>query len=401
MSIKTLIQNHGRWFLGAAMGIGVFAYFLWKVPFLLLAREQSQLFLWNIDYLRECMVVPGGLAQYLADMIVQVFLNPLYGALWLAALFVIIQLMTFRLMGAPKRWYLFLLSAVPAWLMAYLWTDIHVSITLTVAVVLALAGACVLRRWRYQLQLWALVVLMPVGYWLIGPAIVLTLIPLLTCWKRLWPVGALTLWLVGCMVASARVVDYPLAQVVRGIDYYWDDDKLGTYEEMNYDMLVRQQRWAAIVNLYQAQPTESLAIRDVVSVAMWKLQQIDHQEMLSHLTLSNRTLSSISAAFLMSEVSMQIGMVNIAQRAAFEAMEAAPNYHKSARALRRLVETNMVTSQPEVALKYIAILEQTTFYRGWARRMKAMVEQPALLEQHPYYKSLKDFYEHEQDVFFY
>jgi hypothetical protein len=203
------------------------------------------------------------------------------------------------------------------------------------------------------------------------------------------------------MVASARVVDYPLAQVVRGIDYYWDDDKLGTYEEMNYDMLVRQQRWAAIVNLYQAQPTESLAIRDVVSVAMWKLQQTDHQEMLSHLTLSNRTLSSISAAFLMSEVSMQIGMVNIAQRAAFEAMEAAPNYHKSARALRRLVETNMVTSQPEVALKYIAILEQTTFYRGWARRMKAMVEQPALLEQHPYYKSLKDFYEHEQDVFFY
>ena len=401
MCVKTLIKNNGRWLLVAALGIGVLGYFLLKIPFLLLAREQSQLFLWNSDYLLERLAVPGGLAQYLSEMMVQLFLNPIYGASCLAAFFVIVQLLTYQLMGAPKNRWLFLLSVVPAVVLAYLWTNIHVSMTLTMAIILALALACVLRTVRYQVQLIVLMILLPVGYWLIGPAIVVVLIPLINSWKRLLPVGALTLWLLACLLASARVVPYPLGQVVRGIDYYWDDDKLGSYEEMAYDMLVRQQRWAAIIDMYQQQPTESLAIRDVVSVAMWKQQQIDQQEMLSHLTLSNRTLSSISSAFLMSEVSMHIGMVNIAQRSAFEAMEAAPNYNKSARALRRLVETNLVTGQSEVALKYIAILEQTTFYRGWAQRMKQMVKQPKLLEQHLYYKSLKDFYEHEKDVFFY
>lgn len=152
--------------------------------------------------------------------------------------------------------------------------------------------------------------------------------------------------------------------------------------------------------LFQQHPTESLAIRDAVSVALWQTQQIDQQEMLSNFTLSGKTLRSISSAFLMSEVGMQVGMVSIAQRAAFEAMEAAPNYNKSARALRRLVETNLITGQPQVALKYIAILEQTTFYRSWAKKMRPMAEQPELVDQHPYYHRLKEVYDNGKDVFF-
>ncbi len=112
-------------------------------------------------------------------------------------------------------------------------------------------------------------------------------------------------------------------------------------------------------------------------------------------------LKSIPSAFMMSEVAMRAGMVNVAQRAAFEAMEAIPNYNKSSRALCRLVETNMITGQTEVALKYIAILEQTTFYGGWARKMKQMVDNPQLLHNHQFYHRLKKYYENGEDVFFY
>ena len=98
---------------------------------------------------------------------------------------------------------------------------------------------------------------------------------------------------------------------------------------------------------------------------------------------------------------MQIGMVNIAQRSVFEAMEAIPNYNKSARALRRLVETNIITGQYEVALKYIAILEETTFYRGVARKMKPLAEHPEKIKDFPSYQRLKEIYDKGEDVFFY
>jgi hypothetical protein len=82
-------------------------------------------------------------------------------------------------------------------------------------------------------------------------------------------------------------------------------------------------------------------------------------------------------------------------------MEAIPNHNKSARALHRLVETNLITGQTEVALKYIAILEQTTFYRGWARKMKEMAQHPQQLDNHSYYHRLKEIYENGEDFFFY
>jgi hypothetical protein len=82
-------------------------------------------------------------------------------------------------------------------------------------------------------------------------------------------------------------------------------------------------------------------------------------------------------------------------------MEAIPNYNKSARALRRLVETNIVTGQYEVALKYISILEETMFYRGWARRMKLLAEHPEKINDHPVYHRLKEIYDKGEDMFFY
>jgi hypothetical protein len=54
-----------------------------------------------------------------------------------------------------------------------------------------------------------------------------------------------------------------------------------------------------------------------------------------------------------------------------------------------------------VALKYIAILEQTTFYRGWARKMKEMAQHPQQLDNHSYYHRLKEIYENGEDFFFY
>ena len=347
MKMKNLITTHWRILLTVLAAVTVFCLWLLKWPFLMLAREQMQLFLWNTDYLTERLVVPGGLSQYLGEFIVQFFLNPVYGACWYVVLFVAIQLLTWRLLK-----FSYLLSFVPAICFCYLWTNMNIPMTLTVGFLLILMLLNLLLPFKMAGRIIGLLVLIPVGYWLIGS------------------------------------------------DCYWSSDKVGTHEEMEYDMLMRQQQWTEISKRFQNEPSSSVAIQNAAGLALWKEQRITQPQLLSGLSLSTQSLKSVSSAFLTSEVAMQIGMVNIAQRSAFEAMEAIPDYNKSARALRRLVETNIITGQYEVALKYISILEETTFYRGWARRMKPLAEHPEKIKDYPLYFRLKEFYDQGEDDFF-
>jgi len=82
-------------------------------------------------------------------------------------------------------------------------------------------------------------------------------------------------------------------------------------------------------------------------------------------------------------------------------MESIPSHNKSGRALSRLVETSLITGQYEVALKYISILEDTSLYRTWARKMKPLAEHPQLIRQHPVYRRLQEIYQQTDDTFFY
>lgn len=355
MRVKAILAAYWQWLATAGFAVAVFCLWLFRLPHLLVAREQMQLFLWNTDYLTERLSVPGGLSRYLGEFVVQFFLNPVYGALWYAVLFVAIQRLTwclFKTNQKTKTNIMFFLSLVPAVAFCYLWTNMNIPMTLTVGFLLILLLLNVLKRFRMWIKIIGLLVLVPVGYWLLGG------------------------------------------------DTYWDSDKVGTHEEMRYDMLTRLQRWETMTRLYQERPSESLAIQNAVRLAAWRQGMVSQQELMGRLTLSNLALRSVSSAFLTSEVALEIGMTNISQRSAFEAMEAIPNYNKSARALHRLVETNMITGQYDVALKYISILEETTFYRGWARKMRAMVEHPEKIKDHPVYHRLKEAYDNGEDMFF-
>lgn len=103
----------------------------------------------------------------------------------------------------------------------------------------------------------------------------------------------------------------------------------------------------------------------------------------------------------MSDVYMQMAMVNMAQRAAFEAMESVPNHNKSGRALLRLTETNIVTGQYDVARRYIGILQQTLFYRGVVEKLNAIVKQSPEAPLPSTYAPLREAFLYTGDAFFY
>ena len=405
MNAKIIIGTNWRWMLTTVFAVAVFCFWMFELPFLMAAREQVQLFLWNSDYLMERLAVPGGLAQYLGEFIVQFFVKNVYGALWYVVLLVAVQLLTWQLMRSKQRMakssWIYLLSFIPSVILWYLACNPKIPMTPIVAVLLTLVLMNLLPK--HQKACWiAAFAMIPIGYWLLGPAVVLLALYLLfTRGSNVMLRIAPLILLVFCVVGSSWLTPYPLKQIARGVDYYWEKETMGTFEEMEYDMLMRQQRWDEMIEKYHQKGSESLSVNNAVLIVMWQQKRIDQQEVMRRINLDQRALKNIPSAFLMSEVCMPLGMTNMSQRAAFEAMEAIPNYNKSARALQQLVQTNMITGNPKVALKYLSLLEQTTFYRGWARKMKNMVKQPELMKQHPHFHQLKEIYDHGEDMLFY
>jgi hypothetical protein len=111
-------------------------------------------------------------------------------------------------------------------------------------------------------------------------------------------------------------------------------------------------------------------------------------------------LSSEVAAMMMSDVYIQLGMVTMAQRAAFEAMVKRADVADCERPLRRLTETALVTGQYELASKYIAIVEKNFSSDDWVQTMKPLALHPELIRQHPVFNQLRENYEKTQDQFF-
>ena len=104
------------------------------------AIREYKMLLWpTADYLLERLAVPGGLAQYLGEFVVQFFFKSVYGALWYAVLFAAVQLLTWRLIKSEKRQALcYLLSFVPSAILWYLACNPKIPMTPIIAVLLTL-----------------------------------------------------------------------------------------------------------------------------------------------------------------------------------------------------------------------------------------------------------------------
>lgn len=420
--MKRFISKYWQQIILAVLAIVVFCFWMFRYPFIPVVQEMSQLFLWTGDYFVERIVIPGGLAQYLGEMIAQFFINPVNGAIAYTAIFIVTQQLSsqwlrqlFPSMKVVFRLALSLIVPVVLWRLAML---PYISLTVPVATILVLGAGCVLlnisQKPPFRKRFWALLLTIPVMYWLAGPVAIL----LVFCCIRWIPV-TVTLF-AACLIGSSFLVSYPLRQIVKGIDYIdYDKDvgkEMGTYEEMECDMLVRQKEWQQIIRKFQ-HPT-SPAVRSAVLLAYHKTGQMSKRELFANLVVPSEhqdkvpsvfnigdvhfivNFGSVSSAFMVSDMAYLLQWTNISQRTAFEAMEFIPNYNKSGRALKRLVETNIISGHYDVARKYIDILEKTTFYRKWAQSMRPLVDNPESIKKHPFLHEAQKSYANTEDIFF-
>ena len=100
-----------------AVGMAVYGYWYFGFPQVLMSHEQSQLFVWDMTYLHDRLEMPGGWGDYLWSAVAQFFGTPMLGALTMALLCGVLQLVSMwlfhRLLRKKWRMVSVLLSLVP------------------------------------------------------------------------------------------------------------------------------------------------------------------------------------------------------------------------------------------------------------------------------------------------
>ena len=405
-----VINKYGNMALSVLVGIGIFLFWYVAYPHALSYQEQYQLFLWTWDYFVERISLPGGLADWLGELIVQFYYVEWLGALLLAVLFVALQRFTLRLMEnhgdrsmilyritRPVPVILLILSLVPVVLLWWLMGDINVLLSLPVAIILALALACVM-----PLRLsWMDIVVLPMAYWLIGPVVWIYIV-VRVCqlgWKHLWSAG----WLlaVQLMVYAWFLPQWPLQQAMTGLNYYriplhypqlsgYDQEM---YELIRQDYLVRNERWDEIVKRagdYQVHTpfwsncvNLALTQKRLLADRMFDFYQSGEDALIMPRT---RDLTSMLPS---AEAFWRLGMVNSAQRYMFDTQESILNGRKSGRCTKRIAECMIVNGHYQTAAKQLDLLKKSLFYRSWAEEMEALMADEAKMNAHPVYGRLR------------
>ena len=175
----------------------------------------------------------------------------------------------------------------------------------------------------------------------------------------------------------------------------WTAPCEATYSILEYDQLVRIKDWKGIIAKAEKQTPDKPMSVCANNLALAMTNQLGERVFDFYQRGSEGLLPSFERNFstiqLTGEVYFYLGLVNTAQRLAFEAMEAIPDYSKSGRMMKRLAETNLINGEYEVARKYLQMLDKTIFYRPWAQQALAMIDDETQIDAHPVYSTLRQF----------
>ena len=162
---------------------------------------------------------------------------------------------------------------------------------------------------------------------------------------------------------------------------------MGKEEVMAYDFNCRMRKWDRVIAMAEKKaPTTPLSVT-CLNLALAK-EDLLGERMFNYFQngiggLMPDFVRDYTIPMIAGEVYYHLGFVNTAQRFAFEAMEALPDYQKSSRAVMRLAETNIINGNYEVAGKYLRLLQKTFYYKGWATNALATMKDEKLIAQHP------------------
>ena len=475
--MKNLMIKTWKPLLSLLFGVAVVIF--WAVPFVggLCFQEQYQMFLFDTVYFLERIVLPGGLADYISEFLVQFYYMPVLGGAIIALLLMGIQAAVWGLMkqyGARHDFPGYLLSFLPSIALWCAMGDQNVLLSFVVALFGALVIGWIHNRFHNRLvKVVFELVSTALVYWFLGPVVFLYAALMIgdtlknakqkgNVFSGIGYSAVILILTVAWILLTTQTLQYPLYRIFAGLNYYrypgtisplpfvvmvwavvipflgmipcrqkslqklqqskvvivlsyvlvivasWFGIKASfdemTYDLIDYDFLVRTEQWDKIIEKAEKkQATTPLSVscvnlalsqKGMLADRLFEFYQNGGEGLFP--TFTRDMISPVSTA----EIFFRLGMVNDAERYMFEAQEAIPNYRKSARLTRRIVECEIINGNYQVAAKQLRRLQKTLFYRNWANQTMALLGNEKAINRHPVYGKLRKYREKKQDFLF-
>ena len=394
--------------------------------------EQLQLFEGTWAYFAETVSVPGGFSDYLGRFLTQFFYHAWSGALILAGLLVLIRALLRRIctrkdavIGAAT----FLPSILLMMVMCLRFPTVSLltAFCLTLVAVLAVKGI----RSTKARRIWTLI-LIPVLYLLLGSLAAL-FAAIVAIQEHNWRFGVVALLVaIACPLVASLIFPYPLGRLFYGLSYYKVHVQMPVWpwvaavvaaavvalaespvlagndrtwrvayaavvifavpavllcssrndeQSLRYNSLAGKRAWNRIVTEATRRAPKTYGETACLNLAlcktghlgghMFEFRQDGPETLLPNENTPHH--DGLSTA----EIFYQLGMVNNARRYCFEALNAIPDYQKSAPVFKLLAEISLVNENFEMARKYLTSLSHTLFYRRWANERIALLKDPA------------------------
>ena len=475
--MKNLMIKTWKPLLSLLFGVAVVIF--WAVPFVggLCFQEQYQMFLFDTGYFLERIVLPGGLADYISEFLVQFYYMPVLGGAIIALLLMGIQAAVWGLMkqyGARHDFPGYLLSFLPSIALWCAMGDQNVLLSFVVALFGALVIGWIHNRFHNRLvKVVFELVSTALVYWFLGPVVFVYVVLMMgdtlknakqkgNVFSGIGYSAVILILTIAWILLTTQTLQYPLYRIFAGLNYYrypgaisplpfvvmvwavvipflgmipcrqkslqklqqskvvmvlsyvlmivasWFGIKASfdemTYELIDYDFLVRTEQWDKIIEKAEKKPATTplsvscvnlaLSQKGMLADRLFEFYQNGGEGLFP--TFTRDMISPVSTA----EIFFRLGMVNDAERYMFEAQEAIPNYRKSARLTRRIIECEIINGNYQVAAKLLRRLQKTLFYRNWANQMMALLGNEKAINRHPVYGKLRKYREKKQDFLF-
>ena len=216
---------------------GVAVVIFWAVPFVggLCFQEQYQMFLFDTGYFLDRIVLPGGLADYISEFLVQFYYMPVLGGAIIALLLMGIQAVVWGLMkqyGARHDFPGFLLSFLPSIALWCAMGDQNVLLSFVVALFGALVIGWIHNRFHNRLvKVVFELVSTALVYWFLGPVVFVYVVLMIgDTLKNALQKGSILSGMgysacilvltIAWILLSTQTLQYPVSRLFLGLNYY-------------------------------------------------------------------------------------------------------------------------------------------------------------------------------------
>ncbi len=394
------------------------------------------MFLWDYDYFRELISIPGGLNDYIGEFLVQFYYYPVLGAAIIATIFTGLVIITYQLgKYFHKDEYGFsIIHTLPAMLLWYRMYDVNIMHNLMTGILisllitwLCLAAIKTGERWK----ICAALLLIPASYFPLGPVVYIPLIAsaIYIIRQKESPlyIAGTALALIITIAIAIHYVMYPIPRFFYGIDYFrYHDINMWILLDMGLFAVIPAISWKALISSNAKMILAQTAIWGIMtwgvfaSYEYYKYQTIKYlkwtheckwkeiiEDAENNIPETSRTMVLVNTALafehkladsmfsfpqedtecllpmlnndllhplLIADALYWMGLNDHAIHYYFESREGNPTYRGSRFTTLRLAECYIVNDDYGIAHKYLNQLKKTLFFKDLAVSYMNLIE---------------------------